>query len=521
MAWSSALALWLCAATASAGVERFALVIGNERGNDQQVPLLYALSDAGRIYDVLRDLGGFEPVDMVLLRNETADVARRTLITLNDRIRRSRELPDTQVMLVVYYSGHGDAENLQLGATALGLPELAQLVRGSAADFRVLILDACRSGSLTQSRRKGGRVVDAFALPGDELIGTGLAYLTASSADEDAQESDELKGSFFTQAFVSALLGAADSNDDGAVSLDEAYRYAYDSTLRATSLTVSGIQHPTFRYDLSGQGGLTLTRPQAYAAQRSLVSFPAQLGFIVLRGGDGGAVVAEVRREASGRTVSLPPGKYLVRAHGDHVLYEGELLASTGTSQRVEIDRLRRIEYARLVRKGGSVDPLAHKLEVGGLVRSALANSATPCIGGSAGYGVDFAQLGLFARVGACTSSFYNGRVYATTNAYDAELRAYRAWDLSTLAFALGLGGGVSLFTERFTTAGVARDRNSLTPFVAIHAGAELDLLTNLFAAVDISGETHFLRLQRAQSDPVLSAVNFALRATLSLGTRL
>jgi len=243
--WALLLNLW--AAHASARVERFALIMGNEQGAANQAHLRYPLSDASRLYDVLRDLGGFQPVDMVFLRNESADVARRTLISLNDRIRHARELPNTQVMLVVYYSGHGSTESLQLGATELGLTELALLVRGSAADFRVLILDACRSGNLT-TRTKGGRVVDAFALPEEELEGAGLAYLTASSADEDAQESDELKGSFFTQAFVSALLGAADDNRDGAVSLDEAYRYAYESTLRATSSTRAGAQHPTFRY---------------------------------------------------------------------------------------------------------------------------------------------------------------------------------------------------------------------------------------------------------------------------------
>jgi len=68
-----------------------------------------------------------------------------------------------------------------------------------------------------------------------ELKGEGLALLTASSANEDAQESDELKGSFFSHALISGLLGAADSNGDGDVVLEEAYHHAYESTLRATS----------------------------------------------------------------------------------------------------------------------------------------------------------------------------------------------------------------------------------------------------------------------------------------------
>jgi hypothetical protein len=517
-----ALALLMCLGSthASARVQRFALIIGNDSGTRTQVRLQYALSDAERVYEVLKDLGRFDPVDMVMLRNESADVARRTLISLNDRIRQATEQPDTQAMLVVYYSGHGDAENLQLGATGLALRELAQLVRGSSADFRILILDACRSGSLTETRLKGGRVTDAFALPDSELPGSGLAYLTASSADEDAQESDELKGSFFTQAFVTGLLGAADSNLDGAISLDEVYRYAYDATLRATSLTLAGVQHPTFRYDLSGQGALVLTRPEEHLAERALVNFPGESSVLVLRGRGDGPVVAEIRRGKHGRTVSLPPGHYTVRAHGEHVLYEGELEASPGSSLHLELTDMRRIEYARLVRKGGSGETFAHSIQAAALLRSALANAQTACLGASVGYAMDLTQLGLYAGVSACTSSFSNAHLRATVNAYDAQLRAYHAWDLSRLSLALGLGAGLALFSERFSTAGTARDRDSLTPFVAISAGLALEISSSVFAALDIAGETYFLRLQRDVMDPVRSTVDFALRSTLGLGLR-
>jgi len=73
--------------------------------------------------------------------------------------------------------------------------------------------------------------------------------LTASSPDEVAQKSDQLQGSFFTHSLVTALLGAGDSDGDAAIALDEAYRYAYEATLRATSQTLLGTQHPSFRYD--------------------------------------------------------------------------------------------------------------------------------------------------------------------------------------------------------------------------------------------------------------------------------
>jgi len=75
--------------------------------------------------------------------------------------------------------------------------ELEALVRGSSADIRILVVDSCRSGSVT--RVKGGSPAPPIALSTvTELSGEGVIVLTASTAGEDVQESDQLAGSFFT-----------------------------------------------------------------------------------------------------------------------------------------------------------------------------------------------------------------------------------------------------------------------------------------------------------------------------------
>lgn len=215
-------------------------------------------------------------------------------------------------------------------------------------------------------------MVDAFDIAQEQLPGTGLAYLTASSTEEDAQESDALQGSFFTQALVTGLLGAADNNRDGAVALEEAYHYAYEATLRATSLSVAGVQHPTFRYDLSGRGALILTRPAAYSGQRGRVQLPPGLGVIIMREDENGPVVAEVPADSSSRTMSLPPGRYFVRVRGEEVVYEGSHAAVAGALTTLDVDALRRIEYVQLVRKGSyAQQPLAQRIEVGALAHRA------------------------------------------------------------------------------------------------------------------------------------------------------
>ena len=153
----------------------------------------------------------------------------------------------------------------------------------------------------------------------------------------DAQESDDLQGAFFTHAFIAGLLGAADADGDGSVVLDEAYRYAYDATLRSTSRTVAGTQHPTFQYDLRGRGELVLTRPRAHAAERAHFDFPPGLGFMLMRNDVSGPVVVELERADKRRTLSLEPGRYFVRARAPDVMYEGSIQAASGTSRAIDV----------------------------------------------------------------------------------------------------------------------------------------------------------------------------------------
>src|SRR5690242_5285380 len=76
--------LWPHRASAA---EKFAVIVGNNKGDPGEVELRYAESDAQRIYDTLKDLGGVPPANMVLLRGEQSPTLLRTLVATNDRIR--------------------------------------------------------------------------------------------------------------------------------------------------------------------------------------------------------------------------------------------------------------------------------------------------------------------------------------------------------------------------------------------------------------------------------------------------
>ncbi|MBL4689698.1 MAG: caspase family protein, partial [Nannocystaceae bacterium] len=346
MRWAmlAALIVALMPSVAEAAIVRYAVIIGNNEGASDEPRLRFAETDAARVHEVLATLGDFREENMVLLQGLGRDAVQRVLIATNDRIRRTRA-PD-QAVLFVFYSGHADADALHLGSDRLELSRLQQLVRGSAADLRLLVLDSCRSGAIT--RVKGGKKVQPFAISVDtRLAGEGVVFLTSSSANEDAQESDELKGSFFTHYLVSGLVGPADTDRDGAVTLAEAYGYAYDNTIRASSKTLIGTHHPTFEYNMRGQGDVVLTRVRSVKGGRARLSFPEGRAYLVFAGDAEGAVVAEVGATDATRNINVAAGRYFVRGRGRDHLLEGSVRVRGGDTRLVEDGQLQRVEYAR------------------------------------------------------------------------------------------------------------------------------------------------------------------------------
>jgi hypothetical protein len=513
-------ALLLVSNVALARVQRFALLIGHNQGHAPDMELRYAESDAAKFGQVLRDLGKFEPGDTVVLRGEDAATVRSTLISLNDRIRAAQSIPGQQALLFVYYSGHADAQALRLGPTRLDFRELAQLVRGSAATFRLLVVDACRSGALT--RLKGGRVVAPFDLVTEAALpGEGIAFLTASAENEDAQESDELRGSFFTNAFVSGLMGAADRDGDGAVALDEAYGYARDATLRATSRTFAGPQHPSFHYELRGQDSLVLTTPGLAAAQRGQLVFPKGMRFLITAGDANGAVVGELEPTAATPQISVRPGRYFLRGRTEDYLLEGEINVAAGERKAVAPKDLTRVAYARLVRKGVNARDFSHSLQAGPTLRARLPNASGPCWGAAAGYRLDLPAVTLGARVGTCRSGFENHALSAVTAEYAAVVELRRLWDFTRFSVLVGLDGGLTVTHQTFESTSSPPARTATSPVGAAVLGALVPFATRHFILFEGLAEAQLLRLQESALIEPRLRWGFAPRAMLSAGFQL
>jgi Caspase domain len=474
---------------------RFAVLVGNNEGQGGDAHLRFAESDTARLAALLTRLGGFDNGGTVVLLARTADELQRTLVALADRLRTT----PGEHMVLVYYSGHADAQALHLGSSVFPLLALRETVDALPAATRVLILDACQAGVLT--RPKGGRPGSGFEVDlGRSEATKGLAILAASSGSELAQESDQLRASVFTHFLEVGLSGLADRNRDGNVSLGEVFDYTADHTLAATMGTTTGPQHPTFRLDLTGRDDLILTRPGLSGAGYGQLRLDVP-GWYFVRRGDG-TIAAEVVSHGDD-TLALEPGLYEVTRRERNELDVATLSVGDGTATAISRTTSRPVAFGRMVRKGGGPEA-AYGLAVATAVRSSLED-----LGVSAGVALaaraDFSAASFELRLGLGRAQQASEHFSSTTwdlSAAGAVLRMHDAGALgrgSSLNLTWGFGAEVGL-SYMAQTLDDGASAASWNPFLGPVALAELSLGRRFFVRVDLGVPIYALRVQTADA---------------------
>lgn len=331
----SLLSLFLAAGLTLGAPVRHALIVGANDGGGVLETLRYAERDAEKFADVLVELGDFDEQLVTVMYAPTPDQLREALAR-HAAISEQYE----EDLFVFYYSGHADAQGLRLGSHRYFFETLKRDLRVIQADVRVGVLDACRSGSITRSK---GAVVSEPIL-GKELAAEGEAWLTASSADEAAQESDRLRGGFFTHFLISGMRGAADRGD-GVVDLDELYRYTLEQVVASTGVTDAGPQHPHFQYRLSGTGQVYMTDLRNASAR---ITLPEEVSghIAVLKLPDRVQLAEFGKTTGSELQLAVPPGRYLVRRRHEEALYEVTLGVNEGAAITVSSWGVSRLEAA-------------------------------------------------------------------------------------------------------------------------------------------------------------------------------
>jgi formylglycine-generating enzyme required for sulfatase activity len=223
--------------------QRLALVIGNCVFEDNTLTQLEAPdADVDSLVEVLRDkdIGGFDEV--IPLVNENYPKVNKEIARFYNRKKRDD-------LLLLYYSGHGvrdkrgrlyltvrDTERDLLSATAIPAAYITDVMDGCLSKRKVLILDCCHSGAFGAKGIIGTSVGTGSEFAGS---GSGKVVLTATDSTQYAWEGDRVTGeadkSVFTHFLTQGLkTGAADSDDDGMITIDELYDYVYEQVIDVT-----------------------------------------------------------------------------------------------------------------------------------------------------------------------------------------------------------------------------------------------------------------------------------------------
>ncbi|MBO4858270.1 MAG: caspase family protein [Treponema sp.] len=331
----------------SAGVDRYAIYIGCNDGGKERDRLLYAGSDAQNFQKIMAEIGGVQDSNSFILIDPSKDKIDDTLDKITTKINKNKSNAKRSEF-IFYYSGHSDENSLLLGEAAYDYSSLKHKITEIPSDIHIVILDSCYSGNFI--RTKGGQKKKPFLMD-DSSVVKGHAYLSSSSAREFSQESDDIESSYFTNAMITGLRGAADTSGDNKVTLNELYSYAFNETLSKTEYSKAGPQHPNYNITLVGSGDLILSDISNADAMLSL-SKEAKGTFIIRD--SNGKLISEINKTAGlPILMALPVGTYTAVCINDLTTLQGTFTLAKNGVYMLDQNNLAVIQQKDNTLKGG------------------------------------------------------------------------------------------------------------------------------------------------------------------------
>jgi hypothetical protein len=214
--------------------QRYAVVIGIGNYKDRKIPPLhYTVADARGMYNVLiSEKYGFSLSDNVkILINEEAST-QNIKKTFGTWLKKKVKENDS---VIIYFAGHGayeagrtywvtydsDIENLY--ETAISNDSISKMLNSIESKTLIVFLDSCYSAATINRGWHTRSLIEKN--PFEEFNGEGRVVITSSNGKQLSLEIQEYGHGVFTYFLIQGLIGKADQNIDGYITLDEIWDY--------------------------------------------------------------------------------------------------------------------------------------------------------------------------------------------------------------------------------------------------------------------------------------------------------
>lgn len=225
-------------------VKIWAVIVGAARYTNMPT-LRYTDDDAYQIFAFLKSPEGGALPDKQLKVLIDEDATRYNIVST---MRAVFQRADENDVVLFYFSGHGlpgsflpvdyDGANNKLTHS-----EIKEILRSSRAKHKLVVADACHSGSLLAAKTPIEGTLRKYYQAFEEAQG-GTALLMSSKSEEYSLEDGGLRAGIFSHFLIRGLKGEADGNKDELVTVTELYNYIYKQvrtyTANAQSPSLSG-----------------------------------------------------------------------------------------------------------------------------------------------------------------------------------------------------------------------------------------------------------------------------------------
>ena len=195
----------------------FAVVVGISDYEGTHLDLNYSDRDAQLFYNHLKSAMPNEVAagKSVLLLNENA-----TLSNINAALSNVFSTSSPNDFIIFYFSGHGSVGEFVPYNHSEGLrhSDLKNYFKGTEAKFRLVVADACFSGSI-------GTANETSVSSTQDLYDSRLAVIMSSKPNQTSWEMGNLEQGVFSYHLIRGMQGLADLNQDKYVTAGELFMY--------------------------------------------------------------------------------------------------------------------------------------------------------------------------------------------------------------------------------------------------------------------------------------------------------